>query len=108
MAKRSSIIQQWTSRVNQWKQSNKSARAWCRENKIVYNTFMGWVHRLNQEDKDTKNLSAKSSELFIELKETPGLSGITLEYQEIKIHLSSEFNEGALKRCLSVLRGARC
>jgi hypothetical protein len=76
---------------------------------------MGWVHRINQGNKEAtcvpleaKNSSGKNSKLFVELEEVQCPAGVTLEYREIKIHLSPEFNSCTLKRCLDVLRGSIC
>ncbi|MFI5343823.1 MAG: IS66 family insertion sequence element accessory protein TnpA [Chlamydiales bacterium] len=37
---------EWIHKIERWKQSGKTAWAWCRENQVVYTTFIGWCRRL--------------------------------------------------------------
>jgi hypothetical protein len=88
--------------IEQWRSSGKSAKAWCRENNLVYTTFLGWVYR-SQEKK--KALSSS----FIEIKDRPQTSsGISLEYDGIRINISSDFDPVILNQCLQALRGKKC
>jgi transposase-like protein len=97
----------WVDQVQRWLQSGKSAKAWCREHKLVYNTFLGWYHRLQADKKslaDPENLITEPQ--FIELKEQPpASSGIILECAGVLVHVSEGFNPLTLKNCLHVLRG---
>jgi hypothetical protein len=99
--KRGTIRREWAARVQQWSSSDKSAKAWCQENNLVYTTFLGWVHRA----KDSK----VQSSLFVELKDQPqSSSGITLEYDDVRINVLPNFDPITLNRCLQVLRGKKC
>lgn len=96
------IRREWAARVEQWRSSGKSAKAWCEENSLVYTTFLGWVHRF----KKSKKVQPSS---FIELKDQPqSFSGITLEYDDIRINVPLNFDPITLNRCLQVLRGKKC
>ena len=96
---------QWQEKVLDWEASGKSASTWCKENKISVNTLSGWKKRLK---KSSANLDRAKSE-FIELKDrVQSDTGITLEYNEIKIHLQAKFDKAVLKQCLDCLRGVLC
>lgn len=104
---RNSKHREWTNKIEQWRQSGKSAQAWCKQNQVVYTTFMSWHKRLkNQTTQPQSNESLKTQ--FIELKEELKIPGISLEYKGIFIHLSAEFDPSALKKCIDILRGASC
>lgn len=103
----------WEIKVQEWLSSGRSAKSWCKENQISYNTFLGWRARLEQNNQKTNLLKnadpSFSKPHFIELNETPKLSsGIMLEYNGIKIHLQPEFDAFSLEKCLNILRGAAC
>jgi hypothetical protein len=100
----------WNQQIDAWCQSGKSARAWCRENNIVYSTFIdrrSRLHRKNTPQHSENNLLSQSG--FIELKdESKSQQGILLECAGVKIHLAGEFDVGILKKCIDVLRGFIC
>lgn len=95
----------WKTKILEWKASGKNRRAWCQENKIPYTTFSGWEKRLKQFD----NSLASAGTGFIELKDQKRSdSGITLEYNGVRIHLKAEFDQIVFEQCLNCLRGALC
>jgi hypothetical protein len=97
----------WKQWVLEWKASGKSPAAWSKENKIPYTTFLGWKNRFNKSDEN--QTVAKPHTGFIELKDQKSShSGVSLEYNGIKIHLELEFNSIVLKQCLACLRGVPC
>ena len=78
----------WKKLVLEWRASGKSAKVWCEENKIPSNTLSGWKKRLKK--LELNNILIKSKTGFIELKNHElSDSGITLEYDGIKIHLKN-------------------
>ena len=100
---------EWANKIEQWKLSGKKARTWCRENQVIYSTFMGWCKRLkvNKPVKTTQKQSLKPQ--FIELKDPPKVQPeISLEHNGIIIHLKGEFDPFLMKKCLAVLRGVPC
>lgn len=100
---------EWINKVEQWKLSGKSAQRWCRENLVVYTTFMGWLKRLDVKSikKTTRQNPAKPQ--FIELEDqSKKKSEISLEFQGVLIHLKDGFDPSLLKQCISVLRGISC
>lgn len=75
----------WADQIALWLQSGKSAKAWCRENNLVYNTFLGWHYRLNNcpASKLRQDNLAAIPPQFIELKDShqpQPSSGVSLEY----------------------------
>jgi hypothetical protein len=101
--------QEWSSKIAQWRQSGKSAKAWCQENKVIYTTFLGWRDRLRRTSSSHSHRTNPSSLQFIELKEKPTTSsGVSIECAGALIHLSAEFNSSTLKKCLEALRGGAC
>jgi hypothetical protein len=100
---------EWSEKIEQWKLSGKKARTWCRENQVIYTTFMGWCKRLeiNKSAQTTRKSSLKAQ--FIELKDQPKVHPeISLEYNGVIIHLKGEFDSSLMKKCLAVLRGIPC
>lgn len=96
----------WKEKVLEWEASGKSAKAWCKQNKIPFTTFSGWKMRFK---KLRKNQTTEFDRPFIELKEKPSpISGIVLECHGVKIHLEPEFNAAVLKQCLACLGGGGC
>ena len=102
------LKRQWVNRIGLWKQSGKSAKAWCRENQVVYTTFIGWRTRLEGNQNVNSPLDSLETQ-FVELEDEPKVSpGILLECCGVMIHLKSEFDAALLQKCLAVLRGAPC
>jgi hypothetical protein len=106
---RQTIRLEWANKIESWKQSGKSAQAWCQENQIVYSTFLGWCRRFHISFPIKKNPKSREPENFIELKEriTVG-SEISLEYSGLIMHLKGEFDFALLEKCIALLRGIAC
>lgn len=99
---------EWANKIEQWKLSGKSAKAWCRENQVVYNTFLGWHKRFTQHSATAAHSPSVKTQ-FIELKDPKKISsGISLEYGGVTIHLEPEFDAATLEKCLTVVRGSPC
>lgn len=106
---RFAVRREWANKIEQWKLSGKKARTWCRENQVVYTTFLGWRNRLgdNIAKIDNNRLPVKTQ--FIELKDPPKVSpSVSLEYDGVIIHLKGEFDATLLRKCVTALRGASC
>ena len=100
---------EWSKKIERWKLSGKNAQVWCRENKVVYTTFMGWCKRfkINKSVQTIQKTPLKPQ--FIELKDqSKNHPEISLEYNGVIIHLKGEFDPSLMKKCLVVLRGVPC
>ena len=94
-------------RQHQWKKdiidqanSGLPVASWCRQNRIAVHTFYYWQNKLFPKDLDRSAFTEIVNE---EQLNTPD-SGVVLEYQGVKIHLSQNFEPPVLKRCLEVLK----
>lgn len=98
----------WKKLVQEWMDSGKSARVWCTDNQIPFNTLCGWRKRLKLFGNN--NTSNEFQQAFVELKNlSPDESGVVLETDGVKIHLRVNFNITVLKQCLDCLkRGRSC
>jgi hypothetical protein len=96
-------IPEWCDKVKQWQTSGKSIKAWCQEQNIPLPTFYGWKKRY-----ESHPSSPTQEKQFIELKDKPKHPGIVLEFLDVKIYLTENFNEALLKRCLATLRDYPC
>jgi hypothetical protein len=100
----------WQQKVLEWQASGKASSTWCKENQIPYTTFFGWKRRFESSRKRANITPPHKG--FVELKDQPApnavCSGVTLEYQGIKICLHPGFNPIVLKQCIACLGGASC
>lgn len=99
----------WANLIEQWQQSGMKAQTWCRENQVVYTTFLGWRNRLKINPQSRGICQPPVKAQFIELKDESKVKPeISLEYDGILIHLKADFDPTLLRKCLGVLRGAPC
>jgi hypothetical protein len=95
---------EWSEKIGQWRQSGKSAQAWCRERQINYTLFITWRKRLELGSKNFQDQPVQTP--FIELKEEiKDISGVYIECAGVRIYVSQDFDAIVLKKCLSVLQG---
>jgi hypothetical protein len=91
---------EWESRFLQQKASGLSIAHWCSNNQITQNTFHYWKRRLSVE-------APLESSSFVELTD-PQDTGITLEFQGVRILLQRGFEAFTLTRCLEALKAVKC
>ena len=92
--------QEWIDKVENWRSSNKSAAAWCRENDVDYDKFIYWKCRFFPKNA-VKSIGSK----FLEFtEEKTNSTGITIEYQGFRIQLSKQLDLSALQSLLAVMR----
>lgn len=87
----------WATKMRQQKESGLSINEWCRKNQITKGSFHYWKNHLQLETKLTRSC-------FKELIVDQG-TGISIEYQGIRILIDKSFDPATLRNCLSVLRG---
>ena len=87
------VSQEWIERVHQWRQSGKSARAWCVEQRVAYHRLLYWKDRLFLEER------------FVEVADrSDGDAGISIDLKSLQIQLSRQFDPPTLQRLLQLLR----
>ena len=103
---------EWQAIIDKWRASNLPARAWCRQNSIIYTTFMGWRSRLQKNKHPTSAILSASS--FVEIVEAPQKnnsipsSGVVIECHGMHIYLAKGFDSSVLKGCIKALREELC
>jgi hypothetical protein len=94
-------ITEWKQKFEQWQICGKSMTAWCREQNISIHTFYYWRKKL----RSTSSILSENQNKFIELIDKPNnLSGISLEYCGVIVHLRKDFHSASLINCLQALR----
>ena len=90
---------EWEDKISQQKASGKSIAEWCRDNQVHPRSFYYWRLRCFPKDIDRSCFTELTNE-----KST----GISIEYQGIRIFLDKDFDLITLKNCLTALRGIKC
>ena len=88
MPKRIQTQEKWKAILNQFYSSNKSARQWCQENSVSYQSLLHWKNKF------------KPKNSFIELKQEDPLE---LSWNGIKLTFSSFEKLKEFKRLLETL-----
>jgi len=91
----------WKDRIHEWQASGKSLAQWSRENNLVYSRTVYWKMRFLGSHKKHSYPQG-----FLELKdEGKSDAGIIIEAAAARIHLSTDFDQSTLIRCLELLGG---
>lgn len=91
---------EWEDKIQQQRQSGLSIEKWCKQNQIAPHIFYYWKTRLFPKPPLTRSS-------FTELTASQE-TGISIEYQGIRIHLDKCFDSTTLKSCLSALKSFSC
>ena len=93
--------QDWKNYIEGWRRSGKSASEWCKENEIGYHKFLYWRTRFSQKEEKQNSMTTA----FIELPEDKSnAAGITIEYKNLCIRLSKQFDHSTLQSLIVFLR----
>ncbi len=90
----------WTTKIRQQKESGLSINEWCRKNQITKGSFHYWKNHFQPDISLTRSS-------FKELPVDQG-TGISIEYQGVRILINKCFDPTTLKNCISALRGLSC
>lgn len=93
---------QWKERIRLQQESGQTIALWCREQQVNYDSFLYWKGRFSPAS--AGGVDRSSFKELLDLDKT----GITIEYQQIQIHLSKNFDPSVLMKCLRVLKGEAC
>lgn len=103
-SKRQATAEKWSQMVSQWEASGKNASQWCRENNVLYESFIMWRKRLKRSSSSEQN----QHPFFIELTDNISKTGVELRLQGFNIALSKDFDPATLLRVLKILDQRRC
>jgi hypothetical protein len=93
----STLTQEWTKKLADWRSSGLSIAAWCRRNAEGYHRFLYWRKRLG-------GSPAAAPGRFIELTVDPGRSALRLECNGVYLHVDRGFDPGLLSDILTLLK----
>ena len=97
--KRSSA--EWLELIEEWQESQMSAKAWCLKQTIPYKKFIYWKMRLTNAARSIPQVPTAS---FVELSDTQSnLAGIEIHCHNFSLMLQKDFDSSTLLRCLQVL-----
>lgn len=117
--------------VMQCRKSGLSDRQWCIDHDIIPSTFYYWVRKLQERacyaipdslssSSRARSIPQKQDVVCVEIPKEPMLyeqapfvaqqesSPIMLQFKDIQIAVSDDFNENTLKRVLLTLRETQC
>jgi hypothetical protein len=91
----------WQELIQQWEASQMTAKAWCLQNEVAYDSFIIWRKRL----RDALQGTATSPKIpVVELVDASAtLSGIEMRINGLRLILCKDFDPSTLLRCLQVL-----
>lgn len=101
---------EWKKRVARWGESGLSAEEFAAEIGVNAGTLRQWKYSLNREERGSaRHASASAVPAFVEV--TPASAAGATEFQlELgagrRLHIPSNFDDGALRRLLSLLERA--
>lgn len=93
--------QQWKENILKQQKSGLSIARWCRENNLAVHNYFYWRKKIIPKFPLTRSD-------FIELAEETSITGITIEYKNIRVHIDKQFSASALKTCLEVIKEIKC
>lgn len=91
---------EWETKIRQQRESGLSIDRWCRQNQVTSCSFYYWKNRLQPK-------AELSRSCFTKLPIDQG-TGVTMEYQGIRILIEKSFDPATLRSCLAALRGIQC
>ena len=92
-------VQDWKEKILQQQNSGLSITHWCQEHQVVECQFYYWKSKLFPKKVDVSEFTE-----IVDAKTT----GITIEYNGVRINLDPNFDAATLKRCLSVIKENKC
>lgn len=107
MSRKSDLKSAWEIKINNWRESGLSGRAWCHQNHIRYHVFLYWRKKLDEVAPSRNQCRALSSVgTFYELLDPPKNGvGIEVECQRTVLRLAKDFDGAIFQRCVQLLRG---
>lgn len=94
----------WIRRVEEFKASNLSQGAWSRENGVNASNLRYWLKKLNDSNTSTKETPSIVEFAAVSITEDNYLSPIEIEVNNIKISITSNYDEILLLKLINSLR----
>lgn len=93
---------EWSEKIQTQATSGKSAKQWCQEHNISYQTFISWRQRLTNKVPSKKTINKSS---FVEVPKSTYEDWLRISCKGIRIVISNGFDTVALQKCLHLLQG---
>lgn len=94
----------WKAHIESWHGSGISMAKWCKEHEVSYNQFIYHKKKLNDRGDNSQRDAVTG---FIELRDSSSIdAGLSIECGDVRICLTSTFDEGTLVRCVHAIRKA--
>ena len=105
LSKREINRQRWRERVNAWKESNQSQKAFCEERHLGFASFKRWHGIFRAESLQSTETAAEASGFVpVRVRETPSSNLTILIQEDLRIDVASGFNPHLLRQIIEVLR----
>ncbi len=107
LSKRAINRQRWHERINAWKNSNQTQKAFCKDHQLRLASFQRW-HRLfkAEDDQGVTTVPAPVSFLPVRVRE-PVPSKLSILVQDgLRIEVPSRFDPELLRQVIDVLRAS--
>jgi hypothetical protein len=82
--------EQWTLKIETWKSSGISVKAWCVQTETNYHTLRYWMQKLNKEKLVTGNANTMTWSTF---RMTNDRASANVTEESIKVHIGSTILE---------------
>ncbi|MSU02996.1 IS66 family insertion sequence element accessory protein TnpA [Tissierella pigra] len=94
----------WIRRVEEFKASNLSQVAWCRENGINVGGLRYWLRKLNGSGISTKESLSVVEFASVSITEDNSFSPIEIEINNVKLSITNNYDEILLLKLINSLR----
>ena len=96
--------QEWEAWLELWRESGKSAAAWCRENSLPYWKFNYWRRRLDPTSPEEAG-QAGAAFTLLSGAEPDGGTGVVLEVGRVRLLVQPGFDPNVLASVVGALAG---
>lgn len=104
LSKRQINRQRWRKRVNTWKQSGQSQKAFCQHHHLGLTSFQRWCRLFKTQEKS--NPPTALSLLPVSVKRTSPSHLSVVVNEDLRIEIPADFDPNALRQIIQVLRGS--
>ncbi|AHM57335.1 hypothetical protein EAL2_c20550 [Peptoclostridium acidaminophilum DSM 3953] len=92
----------WVSRIDEFRSSNLTQKAWCEKNDVKISTLRYWIRKLSYTECSVSNDSGFSGFEFASVSISKEYSPpLALEFKDVKLSIAEDFDETLLIKLLS-------